>query len=191
MADYAERLTADLPDHLNACVFVNSGSEANDVAMQLAKFATGRNGALIMNEAYHGCTEITMQLSPTESGHFDHLEYLETPDMYRGRYASETDAAQKYAADVERALGDLAQRGYQPSAWMVDTALCSNGVAMAPNGYFDAVARKVQSAGGLVIADEVQAGMGRLGDYAGGKSRNQTVPVPCQRTRRCIALQFL
>ena len=171
VADYAERLTADLPAHLNACVFVNSGSEANDVAMQLAKFATGRSGALIMQEAYHGCTETTMELSPSESGHFDHLEYLEVPDMYRGRFADDADAARKYAADVGRALGDLAARGYEPAAWMVDTALCSNGVAMAPDGYFDAVAQKVQAAGALVIADEVQAGMGRLGEFWGFRAQ--------------------
>lgn len=171
VADYAERLTADLPDHLNACVFVNSGSEANDVAMQLAKFASGREGALIMDAAYHGCTETTMELSPSESGRFDHLEYLEAPDMYRGRFADDADAAQKYAADVGRALADLGQRGHRPSAWMIDTALCSNGVAMAPDGYFDRVAREVQAAGGLVIADEVQAGMGRLGDFWGFRAQ--------------------
>jgi len=171
VADYAERLTADLPGHLNACVFVNSGSEANDVAMQLAKFATGRAGALIMEEAYHGCTETTMELSPEVNGRFDHLEYLEAPDMYRGRFAGDADAAHKYAADVERALAELAGRGYEPAAWMVDTALCSNGVAMAPDGYFDAVAQRVQAAGGLVIADEVQAGMGRLGDFWGFRAQ--------------------
>jgi 4-aminobutyrate aminotransferase-like enzyme len=171
VADYAERLTADLPLHLNACVFVNSGSEANDVAMQLAKFATGRKGALIMQEAYHGCTETTMELSPSESGRFDHLEYLEPPDMYRGRFADDPDAARKYAADVERALADLEKRGHQPCAWMVDTALCSNAVAMAPDGYFDRVAQRVQAAGALVIADEVQAGMGRLGDFWGFRAQ--------------------
>ncbi|MDJ0778141.1 MAG: aminotransferase class III-fold pyridoxal phosphate-dependent enzyme [Gammaproteobacteria bacterium] len=171
VADYAERLTADLPDHLNACVFVNSGSEANDVAMQLAQFATGRGGALIMEQAYHGCTETTMELSPSETGRFDHLEYLEVPDMYRGRFADDPGAAHRYAADVERALADLAGRGHQPAAWMVDTALCSNGVAMAPEGYFDAVAQKVQAAGGLVVADEVQAGMGRLGRFWGFRAQ--------------------
>lgn len=171
VADYAERLTADLPQHLNACIFVNSGSEANDVAMQLAKYVTGREGALIMDEAYHGCTETTMALSPEVVGHFDHLAYLEVPDTYRGRCAGDADAANRYAADVERALDDLGQRGYQPAAWMIDTALCSNGVVMAPDGYFDAVARQVQAAGGLVIADEVQAGMGRLGDFWGFRAQ--------------------
>ena len=90
VADYAERLTADLPDHLNACVFVNSGSEANDVAMQLAKFATGRDGALIMEQAYHGCTETTMELSPSEVGRFDHLD-IPIPGstcITQGRYSN-------------------------------------------------------------------------------------------------------
>jgi 4-aminobutyrate aminotransferase-like enzyme len=110
-------------------------------------------------------------LSPAESERFDHIEYLEVPDMYRGRFATDTDAAQKYAADVERALTDLARRGHEAAVWMVDTALCSNGVAMAPDGYFDQVAQRVQAAGGLVIADEVQAGMGRLGDFWGFRAQ--------------------
>ncbi len=171
VADYAERLTTDLPDHLNACIFVNSGSEANDVAMQLAKFATGRDGGLVMADAYHGCTETTMNMSPSETGRFEHLEYLEVPDMYRGRFANDADAARKYAADADRAIAELGRRGYQAAAWMIDTALCSNGVAMAPAGYFDAVAQKVQAAGGLVIADEVQAGMGRLGEFWGFRAQ--------------------
>ncbi|MBW2610826.1 MAG: aminotransferase class III-fold pyridoxal phosphate-dependent enzyme [Deltaproteobacteria bacterium] len=171
VADYAAHLTAELPDHLNACFFVNSGSEANDVAMQMAKFATGNIGALIMEDAYHGITETTMRLSPEILEPPDNVECLQVPDMYRGPFANDPDAAEKYAADADRAIADLARRGYKPAVFMVDTALCSNGVLMAPDNYFNLVAQKVKRVGGMVVADEVQTGLGRLGNMWGFKAR--------------------
>jgi len=171
VADYAERLTAELPAHLNACFFVNSGSEANDVAVQMAKYATGHSGALIMEDAYHGMTETAMGLSPEVLAPPDSVECLQAPDMYRGPFADDPEAAQKYAADADRALADLAGRGHRPAVFMVDTALCSNGVLMAPDNYFNRVAQKVKKAGGLVVADEVQAGLGRLGNMWGFKAQ--------------------
>lgn len=171
VADYAERLTADLPDHLNACFFVNSGSEANDVAMQMAKFATGNTGALIMEGAYHGMTETAMRLSPEVLGPPDNVECLQAPDMYRGPFADDPDAAEKYAADADRAIADLAGHGHKPAVFMVDPALCSNGVLMAPDNYFNLVAQKAKKAGGMVVADEVQTGLGRLGNMWGFKAQ--------------------
>ena len=171
VAEYAARLTAELPEHLNACFFVNSGSEANDVAMQMAKFATGNTGALIMEDAYHGMTETTMGLSPEVLEPPDCVACLQAPDMYRGPFAGDPDAAQKYAADADRAIADLAAHGHKPAAFMVDTALCSNGVLMAPDNYFNLVAQKAKKAGGMVVADEVQAGLGRLGKMWGFKAQ--------------------
>ena len=167
VADYAARLTESLPDHLNACVFVNSGSEANDFALQFAKFATGNNGALVIEDAYHGCTETSGHLSPEIYSAVDYVECLQVPDMYRGSYCDDGNAAELYARDADRAIQALNNRGFKPAAFFVDTALCSNGVPSAPDSYFDLVAQKVQSAGGLVIADEVQAGLGRLGQFWG------------------------
>jgi 4-aminobutyrate aminotransferase-like enzyme len=171
VADYAERLTAELPDHLNACFFVNSGSEANDVAMQMAKFVTGNTGALIMEDAYHGMTETTMGLSPEVLEPPDSVECLQVPDMYRGPFANDPDAAEKYAADADRAIADLASHGHKPAVFMVDTALCSNGVLMAPDNYFNLVAQKAKQGGGMVVADEVQTGLGRLGNMWGFKAQ--------------------
>ena len=171
VADYAERLTAELPDHLNACFFVNSGSEANDVAMQMAKFATGNTGALIMEDAYHGMTETTMRLSPEVLEPPDSVECLQVPDMYRGPFANDPHAAEKYAADADRAIANLAGHGHKPAVFMVDTALCSNGVLMAPDNYFNLVAQKAKKAGGMVVADEVQTGLGRLGNMWGFKAQ--------------------
>ncbi|MER9405168.1 aminotransferase class III-fold pyridoxal phosphate-dependent enzyme [Mesorhizobium caraganae] len=171
--EYAARLTADLPGHLDTCIFVNSGSEANDLAMQIAMSLSRHDGGLIIDQAYHGCTEFTTALSneswrhlPAEE-HPKRIETLMAPDMYRGPFASDPQAAAKYAADADRAIATLSERGHRPAAFMVDTALCSSGVLRAPENYFNLVAEKVRSAGGFVIADEVQAGCGRMGTFWG------------------------
>ena len=167
VADYAARLTQDLPEHLNACIFVNSGSEANDFAMQIAKSLTGNQGALVMQNAYHGCTELSGALSPEVYDSQPWLETLVIPDNYRGDFAGRSDAAERYAEDADRAIEALQRRGHSPAAFMVDTALCSNGLPEVPDQYFNRVAQKVKRAGGLVIADEVQAGCGRMGSFWG------------------------
>ncbi|CDX16293.1 Ethanolamine-phosphate phospho-lyase (modular protein) [Mesorhizobium sp. ORS 3324] len=171
--EYAARLTADLPDHLDTCIFVNSGSEANDLAMQIAMSLSRHDGGLIVDQAYHGCTELTSALSNESWRHLpagEHPRRIETlmaPDMYRGPFANDPQAAAKYAADADRAIATLRERGHRPAAFMVDTALCSSGVLRAPENYFNLVAEKVRSAGGFVIADEVQAGCGRMGSIWG------------------------
>lgn len=171
--EYAARLTTDLPEHLDTCIFVNSGSEANDLAMQIAISLSRHDGGLIIDQAYHGCTELTTALSneswrhlPAEE-HPKRIETLMAPDMYRGPFANDPQAAAKYAADADRAIATLSERGHRPAAFMVDTALCSSGMLRAPESYFNLVAEKVRSAGGFVIADEVQAGCGRMGTFWG------------------------
>ncbi|RWK43679.1 aminotransferase class III-fold pyridoxal phosphate-dependent enzyme [Mesorhizobium sp.] len=171
--EYAARLAADLPDHLDTCIFVNSGSEANDLAMQIAMSLSRHDGGLIIDQAYHGCTELTTALSNESWRHLpadEHPKRIDTvmvPDMYRGPFANDPQAAAKYAADADRAIAALDERGHKPAAFMVDTALCSSGVLRAPENYFNLVAEKVRSAGGFVIADEVQAGCGRMGTFWG------------------------
>ena len=168
VADYAERLLGTLPQQFDVCIFVNSGSEANDVAAQLARFASGNTGCIVMEDAYHGVTSATVELSPLSSpAPKEHVERLQIPDMYRGEYATNINAAEKYAQDCDRAITALHERGHDPAFFMVDTALCSNGIPKVPKTYFEQVAQKVKRAGGLVISDEVQAGLGRLGDMWG------------------------
>ena len=171
--EYAARLTADLPDHLDTCIFVNSGSEANDLAMQIAMSLSGHDGGLIIDQAHHGCTELTTALSNESWRHLppdEHPRRIETliaPDMYRGPYASDPQAAERHAADADRAIATLSERGHRLAAFMVDTALCSSGVLQAPENYFNLVAEKIRAAGGFVIVDEVQAGCGRMGTFWG------------------------
>ena len=168
--EYAERLTAKLAPHLDACIFVNSGSEANDIAWQMARIMTGRSGGLLMEDGYHGITGPIREFSP---GHPEtklpaHLQGLIVPDPYRGKYREDTpDIAARYAADADRAIADLAKDGYEPAAFMIDSALCSSGVPDTPAGYLHDVEKRVRSAGALMICDEVQSGFGRMGQWWG------------------------
>lgn len=172
IVEYAERLLSTLPEHLNVCSFVNSGSEANDIAWRIAKFITGNEGALVMEGAYHGITDAIVQLSPSAGKNQPlaaHVKTLLTPDPYRGAYRhGEAELAQRYAADADRAIAELAEEGMRPAAFMVDTLFTSNGSPDVPPGYVLAVAQKVRKAGGLLIADEVQAGFARSGTHMWG-----------------------
>ncbi|MBT8087063.1 MAG: aminotransferase class III-fold pyridoxal phosphate-dependent enzyme [Gammaproteobacteria bacterium] len=168
--EYAERLTERLAPHLTACVFVNSGSEANDVAWQMSKFVTGHSGALIMEDAYHGVTDVIRQFSPGRPGKVlpDFLQGLIVPDPYRGPYRDDdADLVARYAADADRAISDLKSVGHQLAAFMFDSAFCSSGVPNVPDGYLRAVEANVRAAGGLMICDEVQSGFGRMGQWWG------------------------
>jgi 4-aminobutyrate aminotransferase-like enzyme/Ser/Thr protein kinase RdoA (MazF antagonist) len=168
--EYADRLTSRLAPHLSACIFVNSGSEANDVAWQMAKLVTGNGGAIIMEDAYHGVTDIIRQFSPDRPGAElpDFLQGLVVPDPYRGPFReSDADLGAKYAADADRAVAELTDAGHGVAAFMIDSALCSSGVPDVPDGYMRAVEEKVRGAGGLMICDEVQSGFGRMGQWWG------------------------
>ncbi|MCP4001265.1 MAG: aminotransferase class III-fold pyridoxal phosphate-dependent enzyme [Gammaproteobacteria bacterium] len=167
--DYAERLTNLLPDQLDACIFFNSGSEANDVAWQIAKFITGHSGAIVIEDAYHGISDAIIQLSPEEQETETppHVATLTAPCSYRGPHAGKENMAELYAADADEAIQQLENSGHRTACFMVDSAFCSSGVIDPPNGYLKLVGEKVRAAGGLVIADEVQSGFGRVGQWWG------------------------
>jgi 4-aminobutyrate aminotransferase-like enzyme len=180
--DYAERLGATMPagSGLTACMFVNSGSEAVDLAGRLAKAYTGNSGALVMEYAYHGWTEAVEALSP-EAGAADqwkpHVRMLTAPDDYRGPYRrGSNDIAARYGADADRAIRSLAEGGHKPAFFIADAALLTNGVIDAPMGYLQGVYERVRKAGGLAIADEVQPGFGRQGDAMWGFELHGVVP---------------
>jgi 4-aminobutyrate aminotransferase-like enzyme/Ser/Thr protein kinase RdoA (MazF antagonist) len=165
IVELAERLKATLPDTLDAVLVVNSGSEANDLAWRIARAATGRAGAVVTAFAYHGLTEATHALSPEEWAKGEqpaHVATVPAPDGYRGVYRREEDGwAERYAAHVDGAAGALGDRGL--AAMYVDPAFTADGIHLPPPGYLQEVARRVRAQGGLLVADEVQAGHGRFG----------------------------
>jgi 4-aminobutyrate aminotransferase-like enzyme len=178
--DYAERLVATMPDGLDTCLFVNSGSEANDAAFRMSKLVTGNEGALVMENAYHGITESMDALSPyllSRRLPQPHVRMLIAPDPYRGPYKKgEPDLAAHYGADADRAIADLAKAGLKPAAFMIDSGFTSNGIPDVPGGYLARVVEKVRAAGGLVIADEVQIGFARSGTHFWGIQMHDVVP---------------
>ena len=190
VVEYAERLGAMLPGNLGACLFVNSGSEANDIALRMAKVCTGQDGALIVDGAYHGITNEIYALSPSaewgmhQEGRYQHtsvtrtdIEMLENPDTVRGRFrANDPDAGVKYAADADRAISTLKDAGHPVGAFMVDSAFSTHGILDVPEGYVNGVCQRVRTAGGMIIGDEVQYGFGRSGDHMWGFQNHGITP---------------
>ncbi|MEO6821218.1 MAG: aminotransferase class III-fold pyridoxal phosphate-dependent enzyme [Candidatus Nanopelagicales bacterium] len=161
--ELAERLTSTCPPSLDTVLFVNSGSEANDLAWRLAAHHTGSSGALCTAFAYHGITAALAELSPETlftSGPaptgINQVERWAPPDGYRGLH---TDTSE-FVAGLER----LRQRGVAPAATILDGVLQSDGVLDLDPEYVQELLRLTHAAGGLWIADEVQGGHGRTGD---------------------------
>ena len=168
--DYAERLGATIPDGPRVCVFVNSGSEANDIGWRMAKMHTGKSGAIILEKAYHGGTDAIDAFSPLDRPVDEipaHIRTIVTPDTYRGEFRGD-DAAERYAADADRAIAELDEAGYGVGAVMIDSSFINHGIIDVPEGYLKSVVDKVRAAGGVFIADEVQAGFGRMGSRMWG-----------------------
>jgi len=168
--ELAERLLASMPGgtRFDRVLFVNSGSEANDVAWRIARSVTGGSGAIVSEFAYHGMTEATADLSPEEwppGSTPAHVALMPAPDGYRGRYRREEPGwAERYGAEVAAAATALEGRDTGLAAMFVDSAFTSDGILCPPPGYLREAARGVRQAGGLLVADEVQAGYGRFGD---------------------------
>jgi 4-aminobutyrate aminotransferase-like enzyme/aminoglycoside phosphotransferase (APT) family kinase protein len=167
VVELAERLQATLPPQLDALMVVNSGSEANDLAWRIARAATGRAGAVVTACAYHGLTEATHALSPEEWAKEErpaHVATIPAPDGYRGPYRREDDGwVQRYAAHIDEAVRELGDYGF--AAIYVDPAFTADGIVSPPPAYLGEAARRARTLGGLVVADEVQAGHGRSGRH--------------------------
>jgi 4-aminobutyrate aminotransferase-like enzyme len=170
--DLSEYLTAKLPSGLDVCFFVNSGSEANDIAWQMTKAFSGNTGVLVLDEAYHGISEATFAMSSSEydaANQPDHVETLESPDSYHGRLRGNSpEVGIGYTESCDQAIAALAQRGHAPAALIIDSGTSSSGILDLPEGYLPTITKKVQAAGGLYIADEVQVGLGRSGSHFWG-----------------------
>ncbi len=181
VVEYADRLTATMPGDLSVCMFVCSGSEANDLAWRLAKAHTGNLGAIVIEDAYHGTTDAVHELSPAEHGEgrplAEHVATIPTPDGYRGKFRrDDPQYAHHYAECMDEAVASLDARGFAPAAFYLDLILASSGILVPPPGYLRAAFEKVRGAGGLCVADEVQSGFGRTGDHFWGFSAHGVVP---------------
>jgi 4-aminobutyrate aminotransferase-like enzyme/Ser/Thr protein kinase RdoA (MazF antagonist) len=175
IVEYAGRLTDLLPSRLKVCYFVNSGSEANDLAIRMSRHFTGRKEVIVLDYAYHGTSTSTMEISPYKfdsKGGFGQMPWvhkLMNPDTYRGAYRyDDGDAGIRYAADVDRVIESMRKDGKAPAAFICESLLGVGGQMPLPKGYLTAVYGSVHAAGGVCIADEVQVGFGRVGDVFWG-----------------------
>jgi 4-aminobutyrate aminotransferase-like enzyme len=168
--EYAEQLTARMPAHLNACIFVNSGSEANDVAWRIAQMATGHRGGLVMENAYHGITDAVAALTPGIGRPRDPRVVTIAPPADGPAQVTEA------VSDTDGAIALLAERGLAPAAFFIDTAITSSGIFDPPAAWAAAVSARMRAAGSLIVADEVQYGLGRSGSHLWGFERRGLEP---------------
>jgi 4-aminobutyrate aminotransferase-like enzyme len=176
--DYAERLTNKLPNGLDTAMFCCTGSEANELALRIARVATGGTGIVVTDSAYHGNSQATFEISTDSIAAEDlpdHVVTVPSPDTYRGEHRDE-DAGERYAAYVHEAVQLLESRGIKPAALVIDTIISSGGVVSPPIGYLSSVAKIIRGAGGLFVADEVQPGFGRIGSHFWGFEKDGVIP---------------
>jgi len=177
---YAERLGETLPGDLSVCMFVCTGTEANDLAFRIARTVTGNDGIIVTGDAYHGNSTTVFELSTAEYPVTDQPDCLwatEAPDTYRGSYrAGEANPGAKYAALLDDAIAGLASRGHKPAMFICDNIFSSNGVLTPPAVYLQEAYKRVRAAGGLAVADEVQSGLCRLGDHVWGFEDSGVIP---------------
>ena len=174
---YAERLTATLPAELDTCLFVCSGTEANDLAYQIARRVTGHTGAVVTEHVYHGNSIAVSALSPFSKQSDAAVRTIPVPDLYRGQFTpADADPGRRYAEQAADTIDALAASSHGLAMLMVDSIYDAPGIYQAPPNYLDALFRKVRSLGGLVVADEVQSGLCRLGDNFWGFMDSGVVP---------------
>jgi 4-aminobutyrate aminotransferase-like enzyme/Ser/Thr protein kinase RdoA (MazF antagonist) len=177
---YAERLTATMPDPLRVCYFVCTGTEANDLAIRIARVVSGHEGVIVCDDSYHGNSNVVGAASTCMYPKSEQPIWLATvppPNGYRGEYRYGTpDIGVKYAAHIDAAIATLQQRGQGASAWLCDVIFDSNGTILPPRGYLEYTARAIRAAGGLFIADEVQSGFYRTGEEMWGFGYSDVVP---------------
>jgi 4-aminobutyrate aminotransferase-like enzyme len=180
---YAERLTRLLPAPLRVCFFVNSGSEANELALRLARAHTGRDDVIVLEHAYHGHTNTLIDISPYKfngpggRGKKPWVHVALLADDYRGLYRREDQqAGEKYARNVAEILGHTRREGREVAAFIAETLPSVGGQIVFPPAYLANVYHHVRAAGAVCIADEVQVGFGRLGTHFWGFETQDVVP---------------
>lgn len=182
--DYSERLTRYLPAPLSVVYFVNSGTEANELALRIARTATGVKETIVLDWAYHGNSTATVEISPYKfkrKGGFTKPEYVEIadlPDPFRGRVKGmSVQSGHAYAKSVSDCIEAIVVRtGHGPAAFIAESISGVGGQVVYPQGYLEAAYRAVRSAGGLCIADEVQCGFGRVGTHFWAFELQDVVP---------------
>jgi len=181
---YAARLLATMPSPLSVVYFVCSGSEANELALRLARTKTGRDGVVAVDWAYHGNTSSLIDISPYKfnrkggNGCPDHVRIAEIPDPYRGRLKGyDSINGKEYAKSVAACIDDLqSSTGVGPAAFIAESIAGVGGQVIFPENYLKHAYKAARTAGTICIADEVQTGFGRVGTHMWAFEQQDVVP---------------
>ena len=178
--DYVERLTSTFDSSLSTAIMACTGSEANDIALRMAHSTTGRTGIIATDSTYHGNTAAVSQLStkmPPIGGVENHVRHVPTPDSYRplGDQFGEPFTA-RFIDELQQAIGALSKSKHGFSALIICPYFANEGFPDLPDTFMKETADVVHNAGGIIIADEVQPGFGRLGTHMWGHERVGIVP---------------
>ncbi len=180
IVDYAERLVALLPEPLSVCMFVCSGSEANDLALQIARWITGRQGVVVTGHAYHGTTAVVRELSTEDVPSEQRADWVATtvaPNCYSGQFrGTDEETADACVRDFSASIRALEERGHGLAGVFVDSLYSSEGVLVPPPGYLSRIFERCREAGALCVADEVQAGFARSGTDFWGFQAHGVIP---------------
>src|SRR6266567_2782156 len=180
IAEYAEKLASQMPGDLKVCYFVNSGSEANDLALLMARLFTGNYDMIALRNAYHGGNASGMGVTAHSSWKFNvphsfGVHHTLAPYPYRGVFGyDDPEAGKKYADDVKNLI-DYATPG-KIAGFIAESIQGVGGFVEFPQGYLKHAYEHVRGAGGVCIADEVQTGFGRTGTHFWGFETQGVVP---------------
>jgi len=181
LAEYALRLSGTFPDPLEVCFFANSGTEANDLALRLARTHTGSKEIIVLDNAYHGHSPSLVEISPYKcegpggEGLAGHAHKVPMPDAYRGPHRG-PDAGAAYADEVRTAIAEIEGAGRKLGAFIAESLIGCGGQVIPAPGFLSGATETVRAAGGVVIADEVQVGFGRVGTHMWGFESQEIVP---------------
>jgi len=182
VVEYAAALTARFPSPLDVCFFTASGSEANELALRLARAHTGERDLVVMDGAYHGHTTALTDISPYKHagpggrGAPDWVHTSPIPDVYRGIHTNRDSAGLEYAREVGAVIDAVRARGRGLCGYIAETCPSVAGQVFLPAGFLAEVYRLVRAARGVCIADEVQTGFGRLGTHFWAFEAHDVIP---------------
>jgi len=182
IVEYALRLTATLPAALSVVFLTNSGTEANDLALRLARAHTRAQGVIVVDHAYHGHSPSMVELSPYKfngkggQGQASQVGVVAMPDVYRGPFREPSEAGRQYGALLQPAIESLRRHDIATAAFYCESLLGCGGQIVLPEGYLAEAYAAVRAAGGVCLADEVQVGFGRVGEHFWAFERQGVVP---------------
>ncbi len=177
----AEKLLKTLPQKLSVCHFVNSGSEANELAIRMVKESTGQKDMIVSQWGYHGNTNKCVDISSYKfdrkggKGAPKNTHVIPIPDSYRGKYRGE-NTANKYSKEVKKCVDNIHSKGRGVGGFIIEPIISCGGQVELPNGFLKKSYKHIRKAGGICISDEVQVGCGRLGESFWGFQLHDVVP---------------